>query len=201
MTNRSIDFFDNQFRKQVAAGDFALNPFEQAALPFVRGRVLDLGCGLGNLAIAAARKGAQVVAVDASLPAIVRIVEVSRADNLGMAAVFADVRAYRLAGEYDTIVAIGLLMFLARGPALELLSEIAHHVAPGGRAVINVLVEGTTYMAMFDPNAYCLFGRDEIEQHFAGWEIELSRHQSFDAPGNTRKEFSTVVARKPGGGS
>lgn len=199
MRNRSVDFFDTQFRRQLAAGEFALNPFEQAVLPYVEGRVLELGCGLGNLAIAAARKGAQVVAVDASLPAIVRIVQVSLAGELGMTGVFADVRAYRLAGEYDTIVAIGLLMFLAREQAIELLSEIAHHVAPGGRAIINVLVEGTTYLDMFDPLAYCLFGRDEIERHFVGWAIELSRHQTFDAPGNTRKEFSTVVARKPGG--
>jgi len=203
MVNRSVDFFDRQFRKQVAACDFALNPFEEAALPSVlhepRGRVLDLGCGLGNLAIAAARSGARLVAVDASLPAIVHIVEVSLAEDLGMTAVFSDIAAYRLAGEYDAIVAIGLLMFMRREPALELLSEIAHHVAPGGRAIINVLVEGTTYMEMFDAQAYCLFGRDEVERHFAGWQIELARHETFPAPGNTRKEFSTVVARKPGG--
>jgi len=197
MANASVDFFDRQFRAQLAARDFALNPFEQAVLPFVGGRVLELGCGLGNLAIAAARKGARVVAVDASLPAVVHVVEVSRAENLGMAAVFSDVSRYRLAGEYDSIVAIGLLMFLAREPALELLSEIAHHVAPGGRAIVNVLVEGTTYRAMFDPGGYCLFGRDEVERHFAGWQIELSRHETFDAPGDTCKVFSTVVARKP----
>lgn len=202
MASRSTDFFDAQFRAQIAAGEFALNPFEQAALPAVlhkvRGRVLDLGCGLGNLAIAAARRGAQVVAVDASLPAVVRIADVSRAADLGMAAVFSDIAAYRVAGEYDAIVAIGLLMFMARERALEVLSEIAHHVAPGGCAVVNVLVEGTTYMAMFDPKAYCLFGRDEIERHFAGWRIELSRHETFPAPGGTVKAFSTVIARKPG---
>lgn len=201
MANRSIDFFDSQFRRQIAAGDFALNPFEQAALPFLRGRVLELGCGLGNLALAAARAGAQVVAVDASLPAIVHIVEVSRAEDLGMTAVFADASACRLAGEYDAIVAIGLLMFMAREPALELLSEIGHHVAPGGCAVVNVLVEGTTYWEMFDRDAYCLFGRDELERHFAGWKIELSRHETFPAPGGRLKAFSTVVARKPGGGA
>lgn len=198
MTSRSIDFFDAQFRRQIAAGDYALNPFEQAALPFVRGRVLDLGCGLGNLAVAAARSGCRVVAVDASLPAVVRIAEVSRAENLGMTAVVCDVSAYRLAGEYDAIVAIGLLMFMARQPALALLAEIAHHVAPGGCAVINVLVEGTTYLEMFDPGGWCLFGGDEIESRFAGWKIELSRRETFAAPGGTVKAFSTVIARRPG---
>jgi tellurite methyltransferase len=198
MANRSIDFFDAQFRAQISAGEFALNPFEQAALPFVQGHVLDLGCGLGNLAIAAARQGAQVVAVDASLPAIVHIVDVSRAENLGMTVVFSEVSAYRLAGDYDAVVAIGLLVFMRREAARELLSQIAHHVAPGGCAVINVLVEGTTYMGMFDPRAYCLFRPHELESRFAGWKIELARRQGFPAPGGTAKEFSTVIARKPG---
>jgi tellurite methyltransferase len=195
--NRSIEFFDTQFRRQVAAGDFALNPFEIATLGFVRGRVLDLGCGLGNLGIAAARKGARVIAVDASPTAVVRIVKASLAENLGMVAVLADLAAYRLAGEYDTIVAIGLLMFMPCAQAQQLLGEIREHVAPRGAAIVNVLVEGTTYMGMFDPRGYCLFGRDEVERALRGWKIELARHDSFEAPGGTMKEFSTVVARKP----
>ena len=199
MAKRSIDFFEAQFRKQLARRDFALNPFEQAVLPFVRGRVLDLGCGLGNLALAAARKGGRVVAMDASLTAIARIIEASRAENLGITGVVSEVGTYRLVGEYDTIVAIGLLMFLKCEQARGMLREIGAHVAPGGCAIVNVLVEGTTYTAMFDPQAYCLFGRDEIERRFAGWRIEFSRHESFAAPGDTRKEFSTVVARRPSG--
>lgn len=117
--------------------------------------MLDLGCGLGNLAIAAARQGCHVVGVDASLPAIVHIVEVSRAENLGMTVVFADVSPYRLAGAYATIVAIGLLMFMRREAALE--------------------------------------------THFAGWKIEPSCHDALPAPGDTVKQFSTVIARKPAG--
>jgi len=53
--NQSITFFDTQFQKQVAGNEFALNPFEKVALSFVRGRVPDLGCGLGNLSIEAAQ--------------------------------------------------------------------------------------------------------------------------------------------------
>ena len=152
--NRSVDFFDTQFRKQVASRDFALNPFETLALPFTHGRVLDLGCGLGNLSIAAARNGAHATAVDASTTAVVRIAETS-------------------------------------------LAEIKAHVASGGVAIVNVLVEGTTYMEMFQPGAYYLFAPDEIERSFAGWKIELARRDDFDAPGGTKKAFSTVVARRP----
>lgn len=116
--NSSIRFFDTQFQKQVADRDFALNPFEKAALPFVHGRVLDL------------------------------------------------------------------------------LDEIQAHVAPNGRAIINVLTAGTTYMGMFDPGRYYLFGRNELEERFRGWDVLLSAHDSFDAPDNTKKEFATIVARK-----
>ena len=55
MTSRSVEFFGQQFDRQIAGGDYALNPFETLILPYLRGRVLDLGCGLGNLSIAAAR--------------------------------------------------------------------------------------------------------------------------------------------------
>jgi len=33
MKNRSVEFFDQQFQRQVAEHDFSLNPFETAILP------------------------------------------------------------------------------------------------------------------------------------------------------------------------
>ena len=195
MPSHSITFFDTQFQKQVAGGDFALNPFEKRALPFVSGRMLDFGCGLGNLSIEAARNGANVVAVDASSAAIERIQRAAVSEKLKIEAILKDVTSYAMMEQFDTIVAIGLLMFFKRKQALELLSRIQDHVSERGLAIVNVLVEGTTYMGMFEPGNYCLFGRDELCERFDGWEILLDDHDSFDAPGNTKKEFSTIVAR------
>jgi tellurite methyltransferase len=77
------------------------------------------------------------------------------------------------------------------------LHVIQEHVKPGGRAIINLLIEGTTYMDMFDPGSYCLFKRNELEEQFTGWTILESRYQTFPAPREKRKEFSTVIAEKP----
>jgi tellurite methyltransferase len=195
--SRSVDFFEAQFRRQIASRDFALNPFETLALPFVRGRVLELGCGLGNLSVEAARQGARVVAVDASPAAIAHIAGTSHAGNLGIAAVLADAASWRIAGDYDVVVAIGLLMFMPCEAARALLDEMKRHVRAGGLAIVNVLTEGTTYMDMFDPLGYCLFRRGELERSFGSWATELARDDSFDAPGGTKKVFSTLIARKP----
>ncbi|MDR2240623.1 MAG: class I SAM-dependent methyltransferase [Zoogloeaceae bacterium] len=189
-----IRFFDNQFRCQVAAGDFALNPFEQAALPYLKGRVLDLGCGLGNLALEAGRRGCEVLAVDVSPAAVERINRDAASGKLNVRAVAGDLGSYAISGSYDTVVAIGLLPFFPRDKALPLLTAIQSHVGAEGCAIVNVLIEGTTWLEMFEAGRYTLFGRDEIERRFDGWRVCFSRHDEFDAPGGARKMFSTVIA-------
>jgi tellurite methyltransferase len=109
----------------------------------------------------------------------------------------ADIEHWTIDESYDTIVAIGLLMFLRHETALKLLTGIQEHVKFGGRAIVNVLIEGTTYLGMFDPDNYCLFRRNELEEQFDGWTILESRTQTFPAPESTRKDFSTIIAEKP----
>lgn len=196
-SDASIRFFDDQFRRQIGAGDLRLNPFEEMALPHLRGRVLDYGCGLGNLAIAAARRGCSVVAVDGSPAAIRHLLQRAEAQSLAIEAKEADLRSYRLGEEFDVIVSIGLLMFLDCPTAFHRLEELQQHVRPGGTAIINVLIEGTTYMDMFDPSFHCLFQRDELQRRFSGWEILRAEYQDFSAPGQRVKAFETLVARKP----
>ncbi|MCE5181534.1 MAG: class I SAM-dependent methyltransferase [Betaproteobacteria bacterium] len=195
-TKHAVSFFEQQFQKQVGERTFALNPFEQAALPYLQGEVLDLGCGLGNLAAEAARLGFPVVAVDASPTAIDHLQRLAQRENLKLEGVLADLSDYHVDDQYDTIVAIGILMFFGQSRALELLEDIQRHVKPGGHAVINVLIEGTTYMGMFEPGHYTLFGRNELEQRFAGWQVLEQIFQTFPAPENTEKAFVTIIARK-----
>ena len=193
----SVRFFDEQFRRQLRDAELQLNPFEQAALPWLAGRVLDYGCGLGNLAVAAARRGCTVVALDASPAAIAHLREAARAQSLPIEAGETDLRAHEPEGEFDAVVAIGLLMFFDCATALRQLGVLQSHLRPGGVAVVNVLVEGTTYLDMFDPQAHCLFARDELARRFAGWEILHDEFADFAAPNGQTKSFETLVARKP----
>ena len=193
---KSIHFFDAQFQQQITKGEFALNPFEQAVLPHLSGGVLDLGCGLGNLAIDAAMLGCAVTALDASRTAVDRVNDAANKMGLPLAAYQVDLSHYTIDGDYDSIVAIGLLMFFPQDKARAMLADIIRHTKPGGVAAINVLIEGTTFLGMFEPEHYYLFDDTELTKAFAGWEALYSKYDEFPAPENTVKKFHTLVARK-----
>jgi tellurite methyltransferase len=193
----SLEFFDRQFRRQVEQRDFQLNPFELEVLPHLHGRVLDFGCGLGNLAMAAAAQGCPVLALDASPTAIAALHRRAQAAALPVEAIEADLRHYRIGEDFDCVVSIGLLAFLDCATALRVLSMLQDRVRRGGIIALNTLIAGTSYLDMFGAADYCLFARDELPGRFAGWEILHSGFSDFDAPGQTVKSFVTLIARKP----
>lgn len=196
-TNASVQFFDDQFRRQVAEGDLQLNPFEAAALKHVRGNVLEYGCGLGNLAVSAARQGCTVVALDGSHAAIEHLRQVTRQEGLGIFAAVADLRTYEIKQDFDTVVCIGLLMFFDCPTAHAKLAELREHVLPGGTLVVNVLIEGTTYMDMFSTEGHCLFKPEEVRDALGGWELLGYSQEAFTAPRGKVKLFATAVAQRP----
>jgi len=199
VANRSIEFFDSQFRRQAAGGEVALNPFERAVLPHLEGSVLDIGCGIGNLALAAAARGCEVLAVDAS-PAGVECLEArARAAHAPVEAAVADARAFDTPRRFDGVVCIGLLMFFDCDTARALLRRWQGWVREGGVMAVNVLVEGTTYLDMFDPSGHCLWKPADLDAAFAGWEVLHAAADEFPAPGATLKRFRTLIARKRAG--
>jgi tellurite methyltransferase len=194
---RSVDFFEHQFRRQAAAADYALNPFERAILPHLSGAVLDLGCGMGNLALAAASAGCSVHALDASPTAVADLARRGQAAGVALRAEAADLRAFRATRTYDCVACVGLLMFFDCAEAKAVLQQIKQGVRAGGVAAVNVLIEGTTYMEMFDPSAHCLFAREALPLAFPAWQPLYSAYEDFPAPGGTLKRFHTYVARRP----
>ncbi|MDA8257609.1 MAG: class I SAM-dependent methyltransferase [Betaproteobacteria bacterium] len=197
-TNRSIAFFERQFRQQIGERNFKLNPFELEVLPHLRGQVLDFGCGLGNLAMAAAERGCSLLTLDASPAAFDCLRQRAAAAKLPVEAIEADLRDYRIDGDFDCVVSIGVLMFFDCATTLRAVSMLQERVRPGGIAVINTLIEGTTYFDIFQPGSYCLLPRDELRRRFAGWEIRHLGFRDFEAPGQTLKSFVTLIAQKPG---
>lgn len=195
--NKSIEFFDRQFRQAPAEASLRLNPFEAQALPHVHGEVLDFGSGMGNLAFAAAARGCRVTALDGSAAAVAHMQRRAALEGLPVVATQADLSDYPIRHSYDTVVCIGLLMFFDGPTGWRVLGELQRSTRPGGCLVLNVLVQGTTYMDMFDAERHCLFTPEALRQHFAGWRIDSCELANFDAPGQTLKRFCTLIAYKP----
>lgn len=196
-SNLSVEFFAKQFDRQIAEQDYRLNPFEQWTLPHLAGRVLELGCGLGNLSIEAARAGHEVTAIDACPNAVKDLGRRAQAQGLPIRVLEADLTEWRATETYDTVAAIGLLMFFACEDSRNVLQEIKRAVAPGGIAAVNVLIEGTTYMDMFDPEGHCLFPPGELETTFGDWKTLFASVDDFPARGEKIKRFATVIAQRP----
>ena len=195
--SQAVEFFDTQFQRQVRSADYALNPFEKVALPFLFGDVLDLGCGLGNLSLAAAQQGCHVTALDGSLTAVADLERRAKELELPIKAIQADLRQINIDRQFDCIVCIGLLMFFPRETAINNLVKLRGLVRANGIAVVNAFVEGTTFLAMTEPGQYYLFSETELPHSFSGWKIEYQKIESFEAPNQTVKRFCTILARRP----
>lgn len=195
-TQHSVQFFDQQFGRQVQAQDFALNPFEQLALPHLRGPLLDYGCGLGNLALALARQGQAVEALDASPQAIAHLRQLAAQEGLALQAHQADLRGHQPQGPYAGIACIGLLMFFDCATAQRQLQRLVDALAPGGVLAVNVLVQGTTYLDMFGAEPYCLWAPGELAARLAGLELLAQQADRFAAPQGQLKCFETVLVRR-----
>ena len=192
----AVRFFDNQFQHLSVQQVTDLNPFEQRSVPYLKGRVLDYGCGMGNLSLIAARQGHSVLAVDASPTAIGHLQQRAQAENLPLQCLLAEAQDTIFEGCYDTVLAIGLFMFMDCQLAHQQVEKMKALTCLNGVMVCNVLVEGTSFLDMFGADDYCLFTPDVVRLWFKGWRIEDFQIEEFAAPGDTLKRFATVIATR-----
>lgn len=109
-------------------------------------RILDLGCGDGTFAIELARRGAEVIGIDASRSMIEAACRRSSAQNLDVVFYQAKADAIPFAeGTFDAVVAITILCFVR--DATPEFREIGRVLRPGGRLVIGELGRWSSWAA------------------------------------------------------
>lgn len=154
-----------------------------------RGVALDIAAGSGRNAIAMARAGIRVVAVDWSAPAMHTLAEAARSERLAVWPVAANLDSFHLKPEsFDTIVNIN---FLDRA----LFPKFVRALKPGGVLIADTFLIDQARIG--HPSNPCfLLERGELKQLVAGLEIELSRQGLVTYPDGTRAFRASVIARR-----
>jgi 2-polyprenyl-3-methyl-5-hydroxy-6-metoxy-1,4-benzoquinol methylase len=153
-------------------------------------RILDAGCGTGRVAGALAARGHTVVGVDLD-PALV---EAARKDHPGPEFVVADLADLDLGSTVEpfdaAVVAGNVMVFVAPGSEVDVLTRIAAHVRPDGPIVVGFATDREYPLTAFDADVAAAGLR--VDQRFATWDLR---------PWHAGADFAVTVLRQPREGS
>jgi cyclopropane fatty-acyl-phospholipid synthase-like methyltransferase len=144
MNNINDSYFDSYYKEiwrtlipnelTVKEVDFMLSYFNLQP----GSKVLDLMCGYGRHAIALAKKGMAVTAVDNLEDYIIEISEIAEKEQLPLKLVKTDILKYKADDDFDLVICMGnSLNFFAAKDTLQLLDHISSHLTKGGHFLIN----------------------------------------------------------------
>ena len=165
-------------------------PFLAAMLSRIpRGLVLDIAAGRGRNALALARAGMKVVAVDFSSEAMQFLAAVARAERLAVWPVVANLDSVHLKDEsFDAIVNIN---FLDRS----LFPNFERALRPGGVLIADTFL--VDQAAIGHPNnPRFLLGHGELRALAAGLEIEEYREGRVTYSNGERAFRASIAARR-----
>jgi SAM-dependent methyltransferase len=157
-----------------------------------RGPLLDLACGRGRHALAAARLGIRVLALDRDRAALAALASTARAEALPVAPLRADVeRPPRLPLAAGRLGAVLVFRFLCR----ELAPELASCLAPGGLLVYETFTIHQREVAYGPRNPAFLLRPGELPRLFPGLEV-LELEEGWTA-GARPEALARLVAQRP----
>lgn len=166
-------------------------------------RVLDLGCGEGRNTIPLLAAGMDVTAVDRSEAGIRKLIYRSEQIDRPVTAVVADLEGYPLVGEYDLVIAHGVVHLLQPADRDGLISRMKLYTRAGGYNVVAVFTTALPAPPDLEEMMVGLFEEGEIFERYRDWEIILERsyilNDEHDGGIRHSHPINKVVARKPTG--
>lgn len=136
-------------------------PYMEYALERLRhGRILDLGCGAGKLALYLARLGYEVEALDNNAEALESLSNKAQTEGLNIKTIEGDLHTYDPGNQYDGVFAINSIHFAPQDVMLRTFERIKDMTALGGWNVISVwAVENKEHEGRTPMGHYGLFNR------------------------------------------
>ena len=175
------------------------------ALP-VGARVLDLGCGEGRNAFYLARRGCQVTAVDRSAAGIAKLSALAEHTAVPLTAVVGDISEFPIEGEWDLVMAHGVIDYLDNPVWRRLLTDVKAHTVPGGMNAYTCMLFTDEYPAgpEFTTAGFKhSLAQGELAAFYGDWSlVRHDRYVKWDQhPGIPLHchPVDKVTARKPGG--
>ena len=154
-----------------------------------RGIALDVAAGRGRNALAMARAGIRIVAVDFSETAMRTLADAARAEHLPVWPVVANLGSFHL--KHESLDAIVNINFLDRA----LFAQFSRALGPGGVLIAETFTnEQASLGHPKDPRF--LLGHRELKELAVGLEIEHYREGLVSYPDGTRAFRASIVARK-----
>jgi len=122
-------------------------------------KILDLMCGYGRHALALARKGMLVTAVDNLGDYINEIKENADREQLPLKAVQHDILTYRPDDVFDLVICMGNSMnFFNAEDTSQLLATISSHLKKGGHLLLNTWALAEIAIKNFNPKTWSTIG-------------------------------------------
>jgi len=160
-----LDAYDRRWEQLAAAGH---DPHGEAALvlSYRPASVLDGGCGTGRVGIELARRGVEVLGVDAD-PDMISAAQ-AKAPELAWLAV--DLAALDRGDRFDVVVLAGnVVPYVAPARRAEAVAACARHLAPGGRLVAGFSLQ-PGWPSLADYDGWCLAAGLKPEDRWATWD-------------------------------